>query len=251
MKNNACLSTHTLYHSYSGRSVLQGVSFSVSKGSVVGLLGPNGAGKTTSFNIIAGLLSPQQGTVLWQGRDITHWRMDRRGRLGIRYLPQEPSVFQGLTVEENLMMIIRLVQEDIHVGEKLLEEFHLTKIRKTLATALSGGERRRLEIARSLIGQPEILLLDEPLAGIDPKGIEELQELIPKLVSQYNLGVLITDHNVHAALHMVDRAYILLDGRVAKEGTPKALAEDSYIRRAYLGQKFQLYATDKPSEKKV
>ena len=238
------LSAHTLYHSYKQRTVLHGVSFNVSTGHVVGVLGPNGAGKTTCFQIISGLMPPERGVVLWDHQDITTWRMDRRGRAGIRYLPQEPSVFQGLSVENNLYMILNLVtkgaKEKKRLCEQYLEEFRLTHVRKTIATVLSGGERRRLEIARSLIGDPKILLLDEPFAGIDPKGIEDLQDLIPQLIASRQIGILITDHNVRAALTMVDRAYILVDGRIVQDGSPQSISENEKIRRLYLGERFKL-----------
>ncbi len=228
---------------YGKRKVVDNVSIEIEKGEIVGLLGPNGAGKTTTFYIITGLISPDSGKVKLDGKDITKLPMYRRARLGLSYLSQEPSVFRKLTVEENLMAIL----ETLHLtrGEReakangLLEEFGLTNIRKQKAYTLSGGERRRVEIARALTTSPSFILLDEPFAGIDPIAVNDLQNLV-KSLSNRNIGVLITDHNVHETLSITDRAYLLYDGKILKEGTSTFLAEDEQARQLYLGEKFKL-----------
>lgn len=228
---------------YGERLVVRGVSLHVSPGEVVGLLGPNGAGKTTTFYMVVGVEAPDAGRITWMGQDLTNAPMHRRARLGIGYLTQESSVFRGLTVWENLMALAELqpVPREAQVArcERLLEEFHLQKVRDTHGRSLSGGERRRCELARALVTEPKIMLLDEPFAGVDPKSVGEIQGLIADLKSR-GIGVLITDHNVRETLQIADRAYILADGMILKHGLPSEIAEDPDIRRVYLGERFKL-----------
>jgi len=237
------LEAMSLYKHYGDRTVVRDVSLEVSPGEVVGLLGPNGAGKTTTFYMVVGVDAPDQGTIRWCGKDITTMPMHRRARKGIGYLPQESSVFRGLTVWENLMALAELQkiprEEQIQRCETLLSEFHLQKVRGTLGMSLSGGERRRCEMARALVTQPRIMLLDEPFAGVDPKSVIEIQGLIANLKAR-GIGVLITDHNVRETLQIADRAYILADGMIMKHGLPNEIAEDPDIRRIYLGDRFRL-----------
>jgi len=232
-----------LAKSYKKRPVLRDVSVHVQQGEAVALLGPNGAGKTTSFYIITGLINPDSGSITLNGMDITGLPMYRRARMGIGYLPQESSIFRGLNVEDNLKAVIEsqdLETNDQHVLlEELLREFSITHLRHTPSVALSGGERRRVEIARALCSRPSYILLDEPLAGIDPIAVGEIRALIRHLKSK-GIGVLITDHNVRDCLEIVDRAYILHDGTVLKEGTPEAIVSDEAVRRVYLGEGFSL-----------
>ncbi|MCS6987208.1 MAG: LPS export ABC transporter ATP-binding protein [Sphingomonadaceae bacterium] len=229
--------------SYDGRVVLRDVSLSVHRGEVVGLLGPNGAGKTTCFYAIMGLAAPDHGRILLDGIDITRLPMYRRAALGLGYLPQEASIFRGLTVAQNILAVLELVEPDPAARrerlEALLAEFHITRLRDAPATALSGGERRRCEIARALAADPSIILLDEPFAGIDPISIADIRNLVAHLRDR-DIGVLITDHNVRETLDIVDRACIIYDGRVLFEGTPAALVSDETVRRVYLGQDFAL-----------
>ena len=228
---------------YDKRVILRDVSLSVSRGEVVGLLGPNGAGKTTCFYSIMGLALPDQGRILLDGYDITALPMYRRAALGLGYLPQETSIFRGLTVEGNIMAVLEVVEPDAGKRrerlEELLEEFHITRLRAAPAMALSGGERRRCEIARALAASPSIMLLDEPFAGIDPISIADIRGLVVQLRNR-DIGVLITDHNVRETLDIVDRACIIYDGRVLFEGTPQALVADETVRRVYLGESFSL-----------
>jgi lipopolysaccharide export system ATP-binding protein len=228
---------------YGERLVVRGVSLEVSPGEVVGLLGPNGAGKTTTFYMVVGVEAPDEGQITWMGEDLTHAPMHRRARLGIGYLTQESSVFRGLTVWENLMALAELQpiprEEQIARCERLLAEFHLEKVRHTHGRSLSGGERRRCELARALVTEPKIMLLDEPFAGVDPKSVSEIQGLIADLKAR-GIGVLITDHNVRETLQIADRAYILADGMILKHGLPSEIAEDPDIRRVYLGERFKL-----------
>ena len=228
---------------YGDRTVVRDVSLEVSPGEVVGLLGPNGAGKTTTFYMVVGVESPDRGSIRWWGKDITQMPMHRRARKGIGYLPQESSVFRGLTVWENLMALAELQpisrEEQIARCEKLMADFHLDKVRKTLGMSLSGGERRRCEMARALVTAPQIMLLDEPFAGVDPKSVLEIQCLIADLKAR-GIGVLITDHNVRETLQIADRAYILADGMIMKHGLPQEIADDPDIRRVYLGDRFRL-----------
>lgn len=237
------LETREIRKSFGGRPVVRGVSLEVSPGEVVGLLGPNGAGKTTTFYMVVGVEAPDQGTIHWNGQDITAEPMHRRARMGIGYLPQESSVFRGLSVWENLMALGELQpiprSEQIIRCEGLLEEFHLEKVRNTLGLSLSGGERRRCELARALVTSPRILLLDEPFAGVDPKSVAEIQTLVEQLKAR-GIGILITDHNVRETLQISDRAYILADGMIMKHGSPSEIAQDPDIRRVYLGDRFRL-----------
>ena len=229
--------------SYKQRPVLREVSLSVQRGEVVGLLGPNGAGKTTSFYIVTGLIKPDYGTITLDGNDITELPMYRRARLGIGYLPQEASIFRGLSVENNIRAILEVVVD--HPGqretrlEELLAEFSISHLRRTSALALSGGERRRVEIARALAADPSFILLDEPLAGIDPIAINDIRDLISQLKDR-GIGVLITDHNVRETLEIVDRAYILHDGKVLMDGGPDEIVTHKDVRRVYLGERFSL-----------
>jgi len=228
---------------YKGRPVLRDVSLTVQRGEAVGLLGPNGAGKTTSFYIITGLIKADAGSIILDGHDITGLPMYRRARLGIGYLPQEASIFRGLSVEDNIRAVLEVVEGDPHRREQMLEdllaEFSVTHLRRAPAVALSGGERRRVEIARALATQPSFILLDEPLAGIDPIAVAEIRSLVLQL-KQRGIGVLITDHNVRETLDLVDRAYIIHEGRVLKTGTPEEIVEDEDVRRVYLGERFKL-----------
>ena len=223
--------------------MLRDVSLTVQRGEAVGLLGPNGAGKTTSFYIITGLIRPDYGQVLLDGDDITTQPIYRRARLGIGYLPQEASIFRGLTVEGNIRAVLEVVEGDASIRElmldELLAEFSISHLRHTPTIALSGGERRRVEIARALASQPHFVLLDEPLAGIDPIAVAEIRDLIAHLKDR-GIGVLITDHNVRDTLGIVDRAYILHDGKVLMEGTPHDIVDNDDVRRVYLGEKFRL-----------
>ena len=228
---------------YKGRTVLDNVNISVKRGEIVGLLGPNGAGKTTCFSLIAGLSAADGGQVFLGHLDLTALPMYMRARFGVRYLPQDTSIFRGLTVEQNLLAILELFYKDKDVQQtylqQLLDEFDLNAIRFRSAKVLSGGERRRVEIARCLIGDPHFILLDEPLAGIDPKMMQDVRSLIAHLKDR-NIGILITDHNVRETLAVVDRAYILNHGVISKEGTPKEIASDKKVRQTYLGEHFQL-----------
>ena len=229
--------------SYDKRSVLSDISLSVGKGEVLGLLGPNGAGKTTCFYSIMGLVKPDSGRILMDGEDVTHLPMYRRAILGLGYLPQETSIFRGLTVEQNIATVLELAEPDKQTRrdglERLLDEFGLTRLRNAPAMALSGGERRRCEIARALAANPSIMLLDEPFAGIDPLSISDIRDLVCDLKDR-GIGVLITDHNVRETLDIVDRACIIYGGQVLFAGTPKALVEDENVRRLYLGENFTL-----------
>ncbi|HEX3470005.1 MAG TPA: LPS export ABC transporter ATP-binding protein [Silvibacterium sp.] len=238
------LSTAEIGKSYKRRQVVSGVSIHVSQGEVVGLLGPNGAGKTTSFYMIVGLVAPDSGQILADGEDITRVPMYMRARqYGISYLPQEPSVFRKLTVEENILAVLEVQsispEQRRARAEKLIEQLNLGHIRKTRGYALSGGERRRVEIARCLCIQPSFILLDEPFSGIDPIAVIDLQEIIFDLKAS-GIGVLITDHNVRETLSVTDRAYIINQGRIFRDGTPEQLGNDPEVRRVYLGEGFTL-----------
>ena len=228
---------------YDKRVVLRDVSLSVNRGEVVGLLGPNGAGKTTCFYSIMGLALPDQGRIMLDGADITGLPMYRRAALGLGYLPQETSIFRGLTVEQNILAVLEVVEPDLDARQarldQLLDEFSMTRLRDAPAMALSGGERRRCEIARALAAAPSIMLLDEPFAGIDPISISDIRDLVRHLKDR-DIGVLITDHNVRETLDIVDRACIIYDGRVLFEGTPTDLVADEDVRRVYLGESFSL-----------
>lgn len=238
------LEARTLDKSYRGRRVVKEVSLEISAGEVVGLLGPNGAGKTTTFYMIVGLTPPDSGSVHFNGEDITQLPMYLRARRGISYLPQEPSVFRKLSVEDNLYAVAETL--DLAPGmadqlvSELLEEFGIADLRNSLAYTLSGGERRRLEIARSMMIKPKFILLDEPLAGIDPLAVLEIQRIVARLKSK-NIGVLITDHNVRETLKITDRAYIINEGTIFRMGTPDLLSSDIEVRKVYLGENFRLY----------
>ncbi|MBI1898003.1 MAG: LPS export ABC transporter ATP-binding protein [Acidobacteria bacterium] len=235
------LQTTEISKSYRGRMVVHDVSIAVQQGQVVGLLGPNGAGKTTSFYIIVGLISPDSGRVLLDGRDVTDLPMYQRARRGISYLPQEPSVFRRLTVEQNLLAILETLPLGRHQRRErlaeLIEQLGLEKVRHNKGYALSGGERRRVEIARSLVISPHFLLLDEPFSGIDPIQVLELQRIISDL-KRSGIGILVTDHNVRETLAVTDRAYIINNGRIFRSGTPESLSRDPEVRRVYLGENF-------------
>ena len=237
------LEVRSIAKAYDRRAVLHDVSLDVHRGEVVGLLGPNGAGKTTCFYSVMGLVKPDSGRIFLDGRDITELPMYRRAILGLGYLPQETSIFRGLTVEENIRAVLEVAEPDRNARsarlEQLLSEFGLTALRNSAAMALSGGERRRCEIARALAAEPSIMLLDEPFAGIDPISIADIRDLVKELKGR-DIGVLITDHNVRETLDIVDRACIIYDGQVLFQGTPEALVADQEVRRLYLGESFAL-----------
>jgi len=237
------LRAEALYKSYGQRSVVRGIEFHVEPGEVVGLLGPNGAGKTTSFHMIVGLVKPDKGRVLLGDRDISQEPMYRRARLGIGYLAQEPSIFRRLSVEENLMAVLEMRefpgQDKKAKVDRFLNELGLTRLRHQMAATLSGGEKRRCEVARALVTDPQFLLLDEPFVGIDPLAVDDLQSVVRGLKSR-GIGVLITDHNVRETLEIVDRAYIMYEGRVLREGNASEILNDPEARRVYLGEKFSL-----------
>jgi lipopolysaccharide export system ATP-binding protein len=230
-----------LVKAFKQRMVVRGASLTVRKGEAVGLLGPNGAGKTTIFYMITGLIKPDQGKVVIDGYDVTKLPMYRRARLGIGYLPQEASIFRGLTVEQNIRAVLEVVEPSRKERERqldsLLDEFRITKLRKSPSIALSGGERRRLEIARALASRPSYMLLDEPFAGIDPIAIGDIRALVRHLTRR-GIGVLITDHNVRETLELINRAYIIYDGKVLTEGTPAEIVANEDVRRVYLGDMF-------------
>ena len=242
-KGDAGLVIRGLRKSYKRRPVIRDVSMELNRGEVVALLGPNGSGKTTCFYAIAGLVSPEGGQVLIDGRDVTTLPMYRRARLGIGYLPQEVSIFRGLNVEDNILAVLEIALSDRHKRrerlEELLSEFSITHLRRAPALALSGGERRRVEIARCLAADPKYLLLDEPFAGVDPIAVGEIRHLVADL-KRRGIGVLITDHNVRETLEIVDRAYILHDGKVLMSGTTDEVVRDENVRRVYLGQNFRV-----------
>lgn len=237
------LYTENLVKKYRKRTVVDHVSIEVEQGEIVGLLGPNGAGKTTSFYMIVGLIRPREGRILLDNQDITTMPVYKRARLGIGYLAQEASVFRNLSVEDNISAVLQMSSfspgEQADRLESLLDEFGLQKIRKNKGIQLSGGERRRTEIARALSLKPKFILLDEPFAGVDPIAVEDIQEIVLKL-SEKNIGILITDHNVHETLSITDRAYLLFEGRILKSGTASQLAEDEHVRKVYLGRNFEL-----------
>ena len=240
---NAGLVADSLGKRFKKRPVLRGVSLAVQRGEAVGLLGPNGAGKTTSFYIITGLIRPDSGSILLDGQDITDLPMYRRARLGIGYLPQEPSIFRGMNVENNIRAALEVVESDREKRETMLDdllaEFSVTHLRHTPAIALSGGERRRVEIARALASKPGFILLDEPLAGIDPIAVGDIRDLVSHLKDR-GIGVLITDHNVRETLDIVDRAYIIHEGVVLMEGGPEDIVKHEDVRRVYLGDTFRM-----------
>ena len=237
------LKAENLVKKYKQRTVVNHVSFEVSQGEIVGLLGPNGAGKTTSFYMIVGLIKPNEGTILLDGVNITKDPMYRRAQKGIGYLAQEASVFRKLTVEDNIMAILEMTklnkEEREEKLEELINEFSLHKVRKNRGDLLSGGERRRTEIARALAANPNFILLDEPFAGVDPIAVEEIQTIVAKLKKK-NIGILITDHNVQETLSITDRAYLLFEGKILESGTPEVLAANEMVRKVYLGSNFVL-----------
>jgi lipopolysaccharide export system ATP-binding protein len=237
------LRTDSLVKIYSRRRVVNNVSIDVNSGEVVGLLGPNGAGKTTTFYMIVGMIRPDSGRIFMEELDITYNAMYKRARMGIGYLPQEPSIFRGLSVEQNLMAIIETMgydkKERNETLDRLLEELDISHIRKSMGYQLSGGERRRVEITRSLVTRPKFMLLDEPFAGIDPIAVADLQKIVLKL-KESGLGVLITDHNVRDTLNITDRAYVMYEGSIKRSGTADELAGDAEVREIYLGESFKL-----------
>lgn len=237
------LRAENIVKKYKSRTVVKGVSFEVKQGEIVGLLGPNGAGKTTSFYMVVGVIKPNDGKIFLDNEDITSEPMYKRGQKGIGYLPQEASVFRKLSVEDNIRSVLEIKnlskQEQEEKLEELLNEFGLQHIRKNRGDLLSGGERRRTEIARALAANPKFILLDEPFAGVDPIAVEDIQGIVTKL-KQKNIGVLITDHNVHETLSITERAYLLYDGKILKSGTAEELAADEEVRRLYLGKNFEL-----------
>jgi lipopolysaccharide export system ATP-binding protein len=232
-----------IHKSYKGRHVVNNVSVEVNQGEIVGLLGPNGAGKTTSFYIIVGLVSPNEGSIFLDDVDITGYAMYKRAQLGIGYLPQEVSVFRKMSVEDNIMTVLEITKlnrtQRKEKLESLLDEFGLNHVRKTQGQSLSGGEKRRTEIARALATDPKFILLDEPFAGVDPIAVEDIQKIVSKL-KERNIGVLITDHNVQETLSITDRTYLLFEGSILREGTAEMLANDEMVRKVYLGEKFIL-----------
>jgi lipopolysaccharide export system ATP-binding protein len=237
------LHTHQLIKKYKNRKVVDEVSVSVEQGEIVGLLGPNGAGKTTTFYMIVGLITPNEGIIKLDDQDITKEPVYKRARMGIGYLAQEASVFRKLSVEDNIRAVLEMSdlsrEEQEEKVESMLQEFGLQKIRKSLGIQLSGGERRRTEIARALALSPQFILLDEPFAGVDPIAVEDIQEIVSKL-KEKNIGILITDHNVHETLAITERAYLMFEGSILKAGTAEDLAADEQVRKVYLGQNFEL-----------
>jgi lipopolysaccharide export system ATP-binding protein len=237
------LRAHNLIKKYGSRTVVQGVSLEVKQGEIVGLLGPNGAGKTTSFYMTVGFVRPDEGQVFLNDTEITNLAMYKRARMGVGYLPQEPSVFRKLSVEDNIKAVLEMTNlspsDQKDKMESLLDEFRLHKVRKNNGDSLSGGERRRTEIARALATDPKFILLDEPFAGIDPIAVEDIQYIVAKLKTK-NIGILITDHNVQETLSITDRAYLMFEGKILKAGSAEELAEDETVRRVYLGKNFEL-----------
>jgi len=243
MENELLLRSENLVKVYKKRTVVNDVSVSVRQGEVVGLLGPNGAGKTTTFYMIVGMIKPNAGKVYLDNSEITYEPMYKRAKMGVGYLPQEASVFRRLSVEDNIMAILQMINlttnERKERQEKLIEELGISHVRKNMGYQLSGGERRRTEIARALATNPKFMLLDEPFAGVDPIAVEDIMNIVANLKHK-GIGILITDHNVHETLSIVDRAYILINGQIFKEGTAHDLAEDQDVRKLYLGEKFKL-----------
>ena len=241
--NKMVLRSENLVKRYGKREVVRGVSVEVKQGEIVGLLGPNGAGKTTTFYMVVGFIKPYSGKVYFDGEEITKLAMYRRARKGVGYLPQEASVFRKLTVEDNIKAVLEMTSmskaEQKDKLESLIQEFSLEKVRKGFGDTLSGGERRRTEIARALATDPKFILLDEPFAGIDPIAVEDIQQIVAQLKNR-NIGILITDHNVQETLSITDRAYLMYEGRILKEGTAESLANDEEARRLYLGSQFEL-----------
>nr|WP_214459021.1 LPS export ABC transporter ATP-binding protein [Flavihumibacter fluvii] len=244
---NLVIQTNELVKSYRNRTVVNHVSVNVQQGEIVGLLGPNGAGKTTTFYMVVGLIKPDEGNVFLNDQDITELPMYKRAQLGIGYLPQEASVFRSLTVEDNIRSVLEMTtltrQQQKQKLEELLDEFRLHHVRKNNGDSLSGGERRRTEIARALAVDPKFILLDEPFAGVDPIAVEDIQTVVARLKYK-NIGILITDHNVNETLSICDRAYLLIEGKIFKHGTAEELSDDEQVRRLYLGRNFELKRKD-------
>lgn len=244
---NSEIHTDELVKTYGSRTVVNHVSVNVKQGEIVGLLGPNGAGKTTTFYMVVGLIKPDQGKVYLDQKEITQMPMYKRAQLGIGYLPQEASVFRKMSVEDNIMAVLEMTRltkrEQKEKLEALLDEFRLHHVRKNAGDSLSGGERRRTEIARALAVDPKFILLDEPFAGVDPIAVEDIQSVVARLRYK-NIGILITDHNVNETLSICDRAYLLIEGKIFKHGTAEELAEDEQVRRLYLGRNFELKRKD-------
>ncbi len=244
---NSEIHTNELVKTYGSRTVVNHVSVNVKQGEIVGLLGPNGAGKTTTFYMVVGLIKPDQGKVYLDQKEITQMPMYKRAQLGIGYLPQEASVFRKMSVEDNIMAVLEMTRltkrEQKEKLEALLDEFRLHHVRKNAGDSLSGGERRRTEIARALAVDPKFILLDEPFAGVDPIAVEDIQSVVARLRYK-NIGILITDHNVNETLSICDRAYLLIEGKIFKHGTAEELAEDEQVRRLYLGRNFELKRKD-------
>ena len=244
---NLAIHTHKLIKQYKGRKVVDEVSISVKQGEIVGLLGPNGAGKTTTFYMVVGLIAPDQGSVYLNEEDITKLPMYKRAQMGLGYLPQEASVFRKLTVADNIMAVLEMTsltkEEREDKLESLLDEFNLQKVRNNNGDSLSGGERRRTEIARALAVDPKFILLDEPFAGVDPIAVEDIQSVVARLKLK-DIGILITDHNVNETLSICDRAYLLIEGKIFKHGSAEELAADDQVRRLYLGTNFELKRKD-------
>ena len=228
---------------YGNRAVVDGVSVEVKQGEIVGLLGPNGAGKTTSFYMMVGLVKPYEGSIYLNNKEITNLPMYKRAQMGVGYLAQEASVFRAMSVEDNILSVLEMTnllkKEQYKKCESLLDEFGLHSVRKNMGGLLSGGERRRVEIARALATNPSFILLDEPFAGVDPIAVEDIQQIVAKLKDK-NIGILITDHNVHETLNITDRAYLLFEGKILKKGTAEELAADKQVRKVYLGKNFEL-----------
>lgn len=237
------LKAENLIKSYKGRVVVKGITVEVNQGEIVGLLGPNGAGKTTSFYMIVGLIKPNGGKIFLEGKEITNYAMYKRAQNGIGYLAQEASIFRKLSVEDNILSVLQLTRlskkEQLQKMESLIEEFGLGHIRKNRGDLLSGGERRRTEIARALATDPHFILLDEPFAGVDPVAVEDIQRIVAQLKNK-NIGILITDHNVQETLAITDRTYLMFEGSILKHGEPEELASDEMVRKVYLGQNFEL-----------
>ena len=237
------LKAQNLMKSYSGKKVVKDISLTVNQGEIVGLLGPNGAGKTTSFYMIVGLIKPNGGNIFLDDKEITSFPMYKRAQSGIGYLAQEASVFRKLSVEDNILSVLQMTKlskkQQLEKMESLIDEFGLNHIRKNRGDLLSGGERRRTEIARALATDPSFILLDEPFAGVDPVAVEDIQRIISKLTKK-NIGILITDHNVQETLAITDRTYLMFEGNILKDGKPEELAEDEMVRKVYLGQNFEL-----------
>ena len=244
MTNDQLLTVNGLVKRYNGRAVVDGLSFSVHRGEIVGLLGRNGAGKTTTFRMTVGMIEPEDGEVLFDGHDVTSIPMYKRAQLGLGYLSQEPSVFQRLSVEDNLIAILETIRglsrkEQRERALQLIDQFGLSKQRTQLARTLSGGERRKLEIARALVTDPKLILLDEPFSGVDPKSVEDLQKEILHLKNDRGIAILLTDHNVRETLRVTDRSYIIHDGTMLAEGTPNDIVRNELVRKTYLGSSFR------------